>query len=65
MYFPVLAYPIYGSLVFRWSSKNGQQIKGCKQQEKGTNTVDIEDAKAAWMETQGLLDKMEKLMEAF
>ena len=41
-----------------------QQIEDLEEREKGTNTVDVEKAKTTRIETQGLLDKAEKAMEA-
>ena len=51
---------LHGITVKRWRS----QIKGFEKREKGTNALDIEKAKVARVETQGLLDKAEKAMEA-
>jgi len=50
----------HGITVKRWR----QQIEGFVEREKGTNTVDVEKAKAVRIETQGLLDKAENAMEA-
>ena len=50
----------HGITVKRWR----QQIEGFEEREKGTNTVDVEKAKAGRIETQGLLDKAENAMEA-
>ncbi|KAF8223583.1 hypothetical protein L208DRAFT_1381398 [Tricholoma matsutake] len=41
-----------------------EQIEGFEQRERGTNTVDIEKAMAARIETQGMLDKAERAIEA-
>jgi hypothetical protein len=46
--------------VKRWK----RQIEGFEEREKGTNAADVEKAKAARIETQGLLDKAENAMEA-
>jgi len=50
----------HGIAVKRWR----QQIEGFVEREKSTNTVDVEKAKAARIETRGLLDKAENAMEA-
>jgi len=50
----------HGIATKRWR----KQIEGFEDREKGTNAVDVAKAKAARMETQGLLDKAEKAMEA-
>lgn len=50
----------HGMAAERWK----EQIAGFEEREKGTNAVDVERAKAARIETQGLLDKGEKAMEA-
>jgi hypothetical protein len=46
--------------VKRWR----KQIEGFEEREKGTDAVDVEKAKAARIETQVLLDKAVKAMEA-
>ncbi|KAK0207441.1 hypothetical protein IW262DRAFT_1450873 [Armillaria fumosa] len=51
---------LHGIAAKRWR----KQIEGFEKREKGTNTVDAEKAKAARIETQRLLDKAEKAMEA-
>ena len=50
----------HGVTVKRWR----KQIEGFEEREKRTNAVDAEKAKAARLETQGLLEKAEKAMEA-
>ncbi|KAG8884848.1 hypothetical protein FRB97_003054, partial [Tulasnella sp. 331] len=50
----------HGIAAKRW----GKQIEGFEERGKGINAADVERAKAARMETQGLLDKAEKAMEA-
>jgi len=40
------------------------QIEGLEEREKGTNAADVEKAKAARIQTQGLLDMTENKMEA-
>ncbi|KAK0213851.1 hypothetical protein IW262DRAFT_1411917 [Armillaria fumosa] len=51
---------LHGIAAKRWR----KQIEGFEKREKGTNTVDVEKAKAARIETLRLLDKAEKAMEA-
>ena len=41
-----------------------EQIARFEERDKSTNAVNVEKAKAARIETQGLLDKAEKVMEA-
>ena len=50
----------HGITVKRWRT----QIEGFQKRENGTDAVDVEEAKAARIETQGLLDKVGKTMEA-
>ncbi|KAH8997162.1 hypothetical protein EDB86DRAFT_3153777, partial [Lactarius hatsudake] len=50
----------HGIAAKRWRKR----IEGFEEREKGTHAVDVEKAKASRMETQGLLDKAEKAMEA-
>lgn len=50
----------HGIAANRWRKR----IEGFEEREKGIHAVDVEKAKAARMETQGLLDKAEKAMEA-
>ena len=50
----------YGIAVERWR----EQIARFEERDKSTNAVNVEKAKAARIETQGLLDKAEKVMEA-
>ena len=50
----------YGLTVDHWRI----QIEEFEEREKDTNSVDIENAKAARIETQALLDKAEKAMNA-
>ena len=47
-------------MVKRWR----KQIEGFVEKEKGTNTVDVQKAKAVRIGTRGLLDKAENVMEA-
>ncbi|KAK0491980.1 hypothetical protein EDD18DRAFT_1311037 [Armillaria luteobubalina] len=51
---------LHGIAAKRWR----KQIEGFEKREKVTNTVDAEKAKAARIETQALLDKADKAMEA-
>ncbi|KAI9439642.1 hypothetical protein H4582DRAFT_2119419 [Lactarius indigo] len=46
------------------AKRRRKQIEGFEEREKGTNAVDVEKAKVARMEIQGLVDKAEKAMEA-
>ena len=50
----------HGITVKRWR----KQIEGFEEREKGTNAVDVAKAKKARIETQGLVDKSQKAMEA-
>ena len=50
----------HGIAAERWR----RQIKGFEEREKGINAADVEKAKEARMETQGLLDKADNAMEA-
>ncbi|KAJ7691634.1 hypothetical protein B0H17DRAFT_1179591 [Mycena rosella] len=50
----------HGITAKRWR----KQIEGFEEREKGTNAVHVEKARAARIETEGLLDKAEKAMEA-
>ncbi|KAF8799280.1 hypothetical protein BYT27DRAFT_7221909 [Phlegmacium glaucopus] len=50
----------HGLTIKRWR----KQIERFKEREAGTNNVDVEKAKVARIETQGLLDKAEKAIEA-
>jgi hypothetical protein len=50
----------HGITVERWR----EQIEEFEKRERGTNTVDVEEATAARIETQGMLDKAERAIEA-
>ena len=50
----------HGIAIQHWRNR----IEWFMEREKGTNTVDVEKAKAARVETRGLLDKAESAMEA-
>ncbi len=41
-----------------------KQIQGFKERENDARIVDVEKAKAAWIETQQLVDKVEKVVES-